>query len=92
MHKVEHVLKNSVIFCWNYYNILFALLEVNKEKVAETFLSDHTKTLIEGIKQNLKRLKRKSWQNPVNPHVHKIFLQLYCMKWVPGDPQKEILN
>ena len=28
----------------------------------------------------------------INPHMHKIFLQLYCMKWVTGDSQKEILN
>ena len=27
-----------------------------------------------------------------NPHMHDFFLQLYCMKWVPGDSQKEILN
>ena len=27
-----------------------------------------------------------------NPHMHEISLQLYCMKWVPGDSQKEILN
>ena len=27
-----------------------------------------------------------------NPHMHEIFLQLYCTKWVPGDSQKEILN
>ena len=30
--------------------------------------------------------------NDINPHMHKIFLQLYCMKWVPRDSQKEILN
>ena len=28
----------------------------------------------------------------VNPHVHKIIFQRNCMKWVPGDPQKEMLN
>ena len=27
-----------------------------------------------------------------NTHMDEIFLQLYCMKWVPGDSQKEILN
>ena len=27
----------------------------------------------------------------VNPHMHEIFLQLYYMKWVPKDPQKEML-
>ena len=27
-----------------------------------------------------------------NPHIHEIFLQLYCMEWVLGDSQKEILN
>ena len=25
-------------------------------------------------------------------HMHEIFLQFYCMKWVPGDPQNEMLN
>ena len=27
-----------------------------------------------------------------NPNTHKTFLQRYFMKWVPGDPQKEIIN
>ena len=30
--------------------------------------------------------------NLFNPHMHEIFLQLSCMKWVLGNPQKEILN
>ena len=30
--------------------------------------------------------------NFFNPHMHKIFLQLYCMKWVPKDAPKEMLN
>ena len=34
----------------------------------------------------------KSQQYIINPHMHEIFLQLYCMKWVHGDPQKEMLN
>ena len=29
---------------------------------------------------------------PLNPHMHEIFLQRYCMKWVPGDPLKEMIN
>ena len=28
----------------------------------------------------------------VNPHMHEIFLQRYCMKWVPRDPLKEMIN
>ena len=28
----------------------------------------------------------------VNPHMHEIFLQRYYMKWVPGDPLKEMIN
>ena len=28
----------------------------------------------------------------INPHMHEIFLQRYCMKWVPGDPLKEMIN
>ena len=28
----------------------------------------------------------------LNPHMHEIFLQLSCMKWVPGNPKIEILN
>ena len=27
-----------------------------------------------------------------NPHMHEIFLQRYCMKWVPGDPLTEMIN
>ena len=27
-----------------------------------------------------------------NPHMHEIFLQRYCMKWVPGDTLKEMIN
>ena len=27
-----------------------------------------------------------------NPHMHEIFSQRYCMKWVPGHPQKKMLN
>ena len=30
--------------------------------------------------------------NFINPHMHKIFLQVYCMKWISGDPRKEMLN
>ena len=26
------------------------------------------------------------------PQMHEIFSQRYCMKWVPGDPQKKMLN
>ena len=28
----------------------------------------------------------------LNPHMHDIFLQRYCMRWVPGDPLKEMIN
>ena len=28
----------------------------------------------------------------INPHIHEIFLQRYCMKWVAGDPLKEMIN
>ena len=28
----------------------------------------------------------------LNPHMHEIFLQLYGMKCVPGDPLKEMIN
>ena len=27
-----------------------------------------------------------------NPHMHEIFLQRYCMKWVPGDQLREMIN
>ena len=30
--------------------------------------------------------------NDFNHHMHEIFLQLYCMKWVPEDSQRETLN
>ena len=28
----------------------------------------------------------------LNPHMHETFLQCYYMKWVPGDPLKEMIN
>ena len=28
----------------------------------------------------------------LNPHMHKIILLRYCMKWVLDDPLKEMLN
>ena len=28
----------------------------------------------------------------INPHMHEIFLQRYRMKWVSGDPLKEMIN
>ena len=28
----------------------------------------------------------------INPHMHEILVQLYYMKWVPRDPQKDPLN
>ena len=28
----------------------------------------------------------------LKPNIYEIFLYCYCMKWVPEDPQKEILN
>ena len=28
----------------------------------------------------------------LNPHMHEIFLQRYCMKWVPGDPLKKMIS
>ena len=27
-----------------------------------------------------------------NHHIHEKFLQVYCMKWIPGDPLKEMIN
>ena len=30
-------------------------------------------------------------KNDINPHIHEIFLQRYCMKWV-RDPLKEMIN
>ena len=32
------------------------------------------------------------WKLYVNLHIHEIFSQRYCMKWVPGDPLKKMLN
>ena len=31
-------------------------------------------------------------QYSFKPHMHEIFLQRYYMKWVPGDPLKEMIN
>ena len=28
----------------------------------------------------------------INPHMHDTFLQRYGMKWLPGDPLKEMIN
>ena len=32
------------------------------------------------------------YKHVLNPHMHEIFLQRYCMKCVPGDPLKEMIN
>ena len=32
------------------------------------------------------------YESEPNPHMHEIFLQRYCMEWVPGDPLKEMIN
>ena len=43
-------------------------------------------------KQQEKFTKIKKPHVSLNPHMHEIFLQRYCMKWVPGDPLKEMIN
>ena len=40
--------------------------------------------LINGVSNDLQKL--------LNPHMYEIFLQRYCMKWVPGDTLKEMIN
>ena len=39
-----------------------------------------------------KLTQRKKRRQSLNPHMHEIFLQRYCMKWVSGDPLKEMIN
>ena len=36
--------------------------------------------------------KNKSYVRYFNPHIHELFSQRYCMKWVPRDSQKKMLN
>ena len=36
--------------------------------------------------------QKRAGMNRVNPHMPEIFLQRYCIKWVPGDPLKEMIN
>ena len=54
---------------------------VTEETVAEGRLvegsTNEKKTVVEGT---------------VNPHMHKIILQLYCIKRVPRDPLNDMLN
>ena len=40
----------------------------------------------------LKCWKYKKVYQRFNPHMHETFLQRYCMKWVPEDPLKEVIN
>ena len=44
--------------------------------------------------ENIKNSRAWIWKNKciINPHMHEIFLQRYCMKWVPGDTPKEMIN
>ena len=42
---------------------------------------------LQGTRQNEFRIEK-----IINPHMYEIFLQRYCMKWVPGDPLKEMIN
>ena len=47
-----------------------------------------------GVLKNLAKFTGKELYQSlfINPHMHKTFSELYCMKRVPGDPQKEMLN
>ena len=55
-----------------------------------SFLKDHARFSI-GIKV---RARNNLYVTiiKINPHMHEIFLQRCCMKWVPGDPLKEMIN
>ena len=45
------------------------------------------------VKQiNVKNRTYYFYNDQIKPHMHEIFLQRYCMKWVPGDPLKEMIN
>ena len=46
---------------------------------------------LEKVKKK-KKIRRLDGKLKFNPHMHKIFSQIYCMKRVPGDTQKEMLN
>ena len=49
--------------------------------------------IVEDSEENNARFKRGNCNKTFfNPHMHEIFLQRYCMKWVPGDPLKEMIN
>ena len=63
------------------------ILEFNAVKVLVNDTSNEN-SLINSIQSNVKNIK----SNDINPHMHEIFLQRYCMKWVPGNPLKEMIN
>ena len=43
------------------------------------------------MKNNIASAKT-NFSEVFNPHMHEIFLKRYCMKWVPEDPLKEMIN
>ena len=52
------------------------------------------KKKVEKTSPSSKRIKKNKAHilDCFNPQMHEIFLQLYCMKWVPGHSQKDILK
>ena len=56
-----------------------------KKKLALTIPTDTSIVLVNEIIDTLLLVA-------LNPHMHEIFLQRYCMKWVLGDPLKEMIN
>ena len=48
--------------------------------------------LIEELRKLVKKLNLLHGFYMLNPHMHEIFLQLYCMKWISRDRRKEMLN
>ena len=74
------------------------------DKLISTIDKEENKIIIDDIENNRDKIFREykfdksvikqsgDLSDAVNPHMHEIFLQRYCMKWVPGDPLKEIIN
>ena len=58
----------------------------------ENFRKNSKENADAGVTFLRKRLQNSCFFLDFNPHMNEIFLQCYCMKWVPGDTQKKTVK
>ena len=72
------------------------LLPVHLSKLSDVVKNDVKKDVynakITNIDDKIPDITNVATKTTLNPHMHEIFLQLSCMKWVPGNPKLEMLN